>query len=450
MSPTTPPDLDHPVLTALDAVVDAVTPVNLPGAVDWFRFTDTERLTVTRRILEVRASMDALVSQAIGCLDRDGVTEREACVRTANWLRSTNHLSLGAARREVAAGRALTSRFTATADALAGGEVSAEQASAIVRVLDELPPEMSDVQIQAGEASMLEHARQLGPTELERCSRHLLDVLAPEIAEANDADRLERQRKQAERTRHLSMGNDGHGSLYGRFKLGACDGEALRAVIDAIAKRDLIGDDITPSGGDRRTMEQRRADALVELARAYQRCGDGPANGGDRPRINLLLDYTTLTDGLAPGTLLDSGHQITAHEARLLACDADILPIVCNGTGQPLDLGRQQRLFTAALRQALAVRDQGCTFPGCDRPPRDCDAHHIVPWWDHGDTALHNGALLCRFHHQQVEPRDRRGVQDHRRWIMRMILDGYPEVIPPTYLDDEQQPRRHERFPTRQ
>jgi len=450
MSITTPPDLDHPVLTALDAVVDAVTPVNMPGAVEWWRFTDKERLAVMRRILEVRAGMDALVSQAIGHLDRDGVAEREGCNRTANWLRTTNHLSVGAARRDVAAGRALTGRITATADALATGEISAEQAHAIARTLDELLPEMTDEQVHAGEATLLDQSRQLGPKELERCSRHLLDVIAPEIAELKDAERLARQEKEAARTRFLRFFNDGHGATYGRFKLGIGDGEAVRAVIDAIAKRDLIGDDITAGKGDLRTMEQRRADALVEMTGAYLSDGKGAANGGDRPRVNLLLNYKTLVDGLVPATLLDSGEQISAQQARLLACDADILPIVCNGTSQPLDLGRQQRLFSGVLRQALAVRDQGCTFPGCDRPPRDCDAHHIVPWWRDGETALTNGALLCRYHHQQVEPQDRHGVQDYQRWIMRMSLDGYPEVIPPAYVDDQPRPRRHERFPTRQ
>jgi len=106
MSITTPPDPDQPVLAALDAVVDAVTAVNTPGAVQWWRFTDTESLVVVKRMLEVRASVDALVLQAIGHLELDRlVAEREGCIRTANWLRATNHLSLSAARREVAAGR---------------------------------------------------------------------------------------------------------------------------------------------------------------------------------------------------------------------------------------------------------------------------------------------------------------------------------------------------------
>jgi hypothetical protein len=450
MSITTPPDPNHPVLTALDAVVDAMTPVNGPGAVDWWRFTDKERLTVMRRILETRACVDALVAQAVGHLDRDGVTEGEACIRTANWLRSTNHLSLGAARVEVAAGGALTGRFTATAEALAAGDISAEQARAIVRTLDDLPPELSDDQVRAGEATILDHAATLGPRELERCSRHLLDVLAPEVAETKDAERLEKQRNKAERTRYLRMGNDGHGSTFGRFKLSTADGEALRAVIDAIAKRDRVGDDITASSGDLRTIDQRRADALMEITRAHLTQGKCPANGGDRPRVNLLLDYKTLVDGLAPALLLDSGDQLTAQEARLLACDADILPIVCNGQSQALDIGRQQRLFSGALRQALAVRDGGCSFPGCDKPPRDCDAHHLIPWWHGGETALHNGTLLCRFHHQEVEPGGQPGLPQHQRWIMRMSHDGYPEAIPPAYVDDHQRPRRHERFPTRQ
>jgi len=104
MSITTPPVLDHPVLTALDAVVDAVMPVNGPGAVDWFRFTDKERLDVMRRILQTRASVDALVAQAIGHLDRDGVSNAKgvsaprtgSAVRTAfPWVRHGVRSPLG-------------------------------------------------------------------------------------------------------------------------------------------------------------------------------------------------------------------------------------------------------------------------------------------------------------------------------------------------------------------
>ncbi|MDF2092533.1 HNH endonuclease signature motif containing protein [Knoellia sp. 3-2P3] len=52
------------------------------------------------------------------------------------------------------------------------------------------------------------------------------------------------------------------------------------------------------------------------------------------------------------------------------------------------------------------MRDGGCTYPGCTVPAQWCDAHHGVPWWAGGDTALANTALLCGRHHTLVHDRD--------------------------------------------
>ncbi len=64
------------------------------------------------------------------------------------------------------------------------------------------------------------------------------------------------------------------------------------------------------------------------------------------------------------------------------------MPMVLGSDSMPLDVGRQHRLATAAIRDALAQRDQGCAFPGCDRPPRYCQAHHIREWLDWGETKV--------------------------------------------------------------
>lgn len=69
------------------------------------------------------------------------------------------------------------------------------------------------------------------------------------------------------------------------------------------------------------------------------------------------------------------------------------------GSSEPLDVGRKTPVISAALRRALAVRDRGCRFPGCDRPRSWCDAHHVVHWADGGATELANLVLLCRRHH---------------------------------------------------
>ncbi|MEH1127990.1 HNH endonuclease signature motif containing protein [Micromonospora sp. CPCC 206061] len=84
--------------------------------------------------------------------------------------------------------------------------------------------------------------------------------------------------------------------------------------------------------------------------------------------------------------------------------------------------------------QLARARDGGCAFPGCDRPPRWCDAHHITAWTTGGTTALHNGVLLCGYHHRLI----------HRReWEVRLGADGRPEFTPPHYVDTERKPRRN-------
>jgi hypothetical protein len=63
---------------------------------------------------------------------------------------------------------------------------------------------------------------------------------------------------------------------------------------------------------------------------------------------------------------------------------------------------RTSRVVSAAQRVALVVRDGGCAFPDCDRPPGWCAAHHLVHWLHGGPTDLANLALVCRAHHRAV------------------------------------------------
>lgn len=124
----------------------------------------------------------------------------------------------------------------------------------------------------------------------------------------------------------------------------------------------------------------------------------------------------------------------SAPEIRLLACEANIIPIVLGGRSEPLDLGRGARLFTRAQRLALAARDKGCIFPGCTAPIFRCEAHHVNHWKAHGgETNVSNGALLCAYHHHVIH----RGT-----WTLK-IIDGKPWVIPPPWIDRTRTPRRN-------
>jgi hypothetical protein len=184
---------------------------------------------------------------------------------------------------------------------------------------------------------------------------------------------------------------------------------------------------------DDRTYGQRRADALVDICRLALNTGELPTNGGDRPQIALTMDFEQLRDDVGAATL-DNGEKLTATQARRMACDAHLLPVVLGTHGQVLDVGQSRRLITGALRRALVIRDGGCAFPGCDRPPRWCDGHHIQSWIDGGPTSLSNSVLLCRHHHRVIH---------HSTWTVHLTPDGRPEFTPPAHLDPQQRPRHN-------
>jgi len=171
-----------------------------------------------------------------------------------------------------------------------------------------------------------------------------------------------------------------------------------------------------------------------------------PKVGGDRPRIVVTVDYNKLlADPTGAGLIADAG-PLSAGDLRRLCCDADLLPAVLGGPSTVLDVGRDHRLVPADLRAALVLRDGGCVFPGCHARPTEREAHHVIPWWNGGPTALSNLCLLCHHHHALLEPA-RYSTRD--QWEVRIAEDGVPEVIPPRRCDPERRPIRHARFEMR-
>ncbi|MCW5953887.1 MAG: DUF222 domain-containing protein, partial [Propionibacteriaceae bacterium] len=221
------------------------------------------------------------------------------------------------------------------------------------------------------------------------------------------------------------------------------EAEAWMAILDAHAEsqrravleaRDPLAPPLSP--------EQRRADALVAMVTAHQVARQAPASGGDRPRVLVFLDYRQLQRDAAAAGLITDDTPLSAGELRRLCCDAGVLPVVLGGGSEPLDVGREHRLVTPAIRAALTTRDRGCAFPTCNTRPAVCEAHHIVPWWADGATALSNMVLLCHHHHSLVEPA-KHAIRD--QWQVRIAADGLPEFIPPRRMDADRRPIRHRR-----
>ena len=113
----------------------------------------------------------------------------------------------------------------------------------------------------------------------------------------------------------------------------------------------------------------RTWDALVETClKAQEAEGLLPDQHGAKPRLTVTVTLDQLRDGLGAATL-DTGDDLSAAAVRRLACDAEVIPAVLGSLGEVLDVGRTQRLVTAAIWNALVLRDQHCRFPGCRRHP---------------------------------------------------------------------------------
>ena len=143
---------------------------------------------------------------------------------------------------------------------------------------------------------------------------------------------------------------------------------------------------------DPRSTEQLASDVFLHLVQAGADADSSRLLGSGAPSIRVL---TTGAHGYIEG----QHDPVSAETVDRLRCTGTVTPITVRD-GQPIDVGREQRLYTHRQRIALAARDGGCRWPGCDRPPSWTEAHHIDHWArDNGKTDVANGILLCRHHH---------------------------------------------------
>jgi hypothetical protein len=237
------------------------------------------------------------------------------------------------------------------------------------------------------EAILVNAAKELDPYRLRIACMQLRHCMDPDavLADANAATEL--------RFLHLSQTLDGVFYLNGR--LDAEGGATLQTALNAVSG--------PPAADDKRTPKQRRADAAVELARRQLDQGDLPEVGGQRPHLSVIVEAATLAKQLgSPAAELEWAQPIPAESARRLACDAAITPILRGAESNQPQAGSTTRVPAGSQRKALVVRDRGCRFQGCDRPPDWTDAHHIKHWADGGKTEMDNLVLLCRRHHRMV------------------------------------------------
>ena len=335
--------------------------------------------------------------------------------------------------------------FQPLKDALRDGRLTSTQFDAIRRGLGELPAfEPSDDAADAGTEQQVDadaHARaheaareawsqaaehlvgeaaQRTVEELWQAARTVRDLLDPEGAEARFLERFEK------RSFRTYRGPDGQKRASIVFD---DEGDASLETLMAAALRPRRGgprfvdpdekEQAASLVDDPRTNDQLAYDVLMDVLHAGM-LADAESVFGTRQAGVRLVQVVDADGRTAP--IVHTEDQLVSMRGTVAdqhICDTGVVPVTVDACGNALDVGREQRLFTPKQRIALAIRDGGCRWRGCDRPASYCEAHHIDEWKrDQGRTDLDRGILLCRYHHMTLH---------HGRW--RITRDGQDDFV---------------------
>ena len=350
-------------------------------SVDLSSLTGEELMGTVLALEAIRRRLEAVSAVALGQLDATHATESSAGLRTKRWKANRTHASDATVARELRIASTLA-RFGEFATSLAAGHISTDHVLALANAAN---PRVIDALIEI-EAPLVSFAQRHRYAVFVRHLRHLVALLDQDGSEpdCNDHDTA-RMALDGEDHLHLVVELTGHNAVVAQHVL---DAETDRQYRAAVREKEASGIAVPPT-------PVLRARAVAELLRR----GAGPQPRGSKPAVEAILPITVDRLGRPTGVHTMEGAQIDAATAAVLLCDAHLHPVVVDASGNPLNVGRTERFFTADQRRALVVRDGGCAFPGCDQAASRCDAHHEIPWGENGKTDTEFGVLLCRRHH---------------------------------------------------
>ncbi len=395
----TPPPSLLSVAGRIGAAVDAVVALQACLSVPIVAVTGEDVTAIERLARRV----DAARLAAVAAVDAAGVGVGSGMSGTAAWLAKATKADGAAAAREVGLARALDRGLEATRQALGEGEVSAEHATVIAKAVRDLPADLTAAERAQVEADLVATAKRVDPARLRKAARRALDALDRSTAEA---DAHEDQQLRSEEERALARArftlHDNHdGTSSGHFMVPTLAAAILRKVLEQLtAPRRMTPDERGGVDGAAMGTDWAHAQGLA-FTELLERLPTDRLSGKVAATVVVTLSWEALLAGLGVART-DVGCDLSASQARRLACGAGIAPAVLNGASLPLDLGRSSRLFTEAQRVALATMYDTCAAEGCDRPYAWSELHHEHPWATGGKTDVKDAVPACGCHHRKL------------------------------------------------
>ena len=305
---------------------------------------------------------------------------------------------------------------------IAEGVISTDAADAIRSGLGNpgqgvTPELLADAAVRLGEAAATVDADRLF-------------VRARELRDDLDAAGLIDRERAAHEAREFRLHRLPDGTVRIVWRLDPLEGSVLSEVYDRATSPRRGGPSFVSDqeraqqiADDPRTTEQLASDVFYGLVTAGAEVEPSHLLGRGAPAVRVTVTERELIARTGHGRLRTGQLAVSIETVERLACTQGTIPVVFDAHGQPLDVGRERRLFTPRQRIALEERDGGCRWSGCDRPPSWCEAHHIEHWArDHGRTDVADGVLLCRHHHLLLHDHhweiERRGPGRAEYWLI--------------------------------
>src|ERR1700680_1496941 len=353
---------------------------DLPGCL-----SAQENPSLGEPLIEIRGIIDrsdSFFADGVRRLDKSGEYRADGALSLTDWLRWKCKLSGGAALERVEIARQLE-KLPKTEAAFASGDLGYQHVVLIARAAENV----GSGPVQKEEHNLLKAAQTMDPGRFAAVAKgfeHRVDAAAA-LGEAN--------RAYQRRYFHISEPQDGMVRLDGILDLEG--GATLKTALSALMP--------PPTNDDSRTPGQRRADALVDLARRPLDGSKLGSVGGQRPHLVITASAETLAGlpGAPPAEMAGVG-PIPMETAQRHACDPTVSWLLGQAELESESVSHAHRQIPGATRRALGARDRDCVFNGCHRPAIWRAGPPLVWWTRGGKTALPNLALVCGRHHRML------------------------------------------------
>jgi hypothetical protein len=405
-------DLLHPLEMIEAMLQQATVAIDVLADLDTDRL-DGERLTqVAVGVERLRRKVDRAGVAVAGHVDDLHAFRDDGFFNAKTWLKHRLQLLGPEAHRRVQTAR-MHRRVPLWADAELSGLVGVSQTELMARAIAN--PRIADEAIDQARWGLLNVAMDLSYSEFER------NVKTWEMLADPEGAKTAAQRLSDRRDVKLRPLPDGGWNLTGTFDeiSGVEFNEILSHFIDIEWRSDW--DEARQRLGDKasitdmcRTEPQRRADALLAMARTAAQPGAGAGGGRSGVTVNMLIDNETFeatikSEPIEPDRWrdvvcrTDTGRRLHPDDVVNTALWGKIRRVVYDSAGVIIDLGRRSRLFTGSARDAVMLLANKCVWIGCDQSTVWCQADHSQGWKTHGATVPRNGQPLCGGHNRRKE-----------------------------------------------